>query len=67
MPKKKKAKKTKKLIKTKLLKKEKISKLKNRTKTDIKITEKKSTTVGADEKLEIKKLKNNLLKNVYII
>ena len=57
MPKKKKAKKTKKLIKTKLLKKEKISKLKNRTKTDIKITEKKSTTVGADEKLEIKKIK----------
>ena len=57
MPKKKKAKKTKKLIKTKLLKKNKISKLKNTTKTDIKITEKKSTTVGADEKLEIKKIK----------
>ena len=57
MPKKKKTKKTKKLIKTKLLKKDKISKLKNRTKTDIKITEKKSTTVGADEKLEIKKIK----------
>ena len=57
MPKKKKTKKTKKLINTKLLKKDKISKSKNRTKTDIKITEKKSTTVGADEKLEIKKIK----------
>ena len=51
MPKKKKVK------KSKVKKTTKISKVKNKTKTAIKINEKKSNTLGADEKPEIKKIK----------
>jgi CarD family transcriptional regulator len=51
MPKKKKAKKTKKI---KVIKKIKI---KNKSKINLKLTDKKNATPGADEKPEIKKIK----------
>ena len=51
MPKKKKAK------KTKISKKSKILKNKIKVKPEVKISEKKSTVLGADEKPEIKKIK----------
>ena len=54
MPKKKKVKKTKKIKKLKTSKKLKILK---KVKTSIKLTEKKNTTPGPDEKPEIKKIK----------
>jgi len=54
MPKKKKVKKTKKI---KIPKKVKIIKVKNKLKSDAKVSEKKITTTGADEKPEIKKIK----------
>ena len=51
MPKKKKAK------KAKILKKRKTSKIKTKTKSEIKINDKKTTSLGVDEKPEIKKIK----------
>ena len=51
MPKKKKTR------KAKVLKKTKISKIKTKIKPGIKFSEKKTTTVGSDEKPEIKKIK----------
>ena len=58
MPKKKKVKKTKKVKKVKI---------KNFAKSQSKLIDKKNSNHGQDEKPEIKKLKNNLLKNVFII
>ena len=51
MPKKKKTK------KAKILKKRKTSKIKTKTKSEIKINDKKTTSLGVDEKPEIKKIK----------
>jgi CarD family transcriptional regulator len=57
MPKKKKAKILKKIKNTKKLKTAKKGSLKNKTKPQLKISDKKNTTPGADEKPEIKKIK----------
>ena len=54
MPKKKKVKKTKKV---KIPKKAKITKIKNKLKSNVKVSEKKTITTGAEEKPEIKKIK----------
>ena len=54
MPKKKKVKKVK---KAKIIKKVKISKIKNKKKSELKSPEKKTTSLGPDEKPEIKKIK----------
>ena len=59
MPKKKKTKKSKKNKKSKKVK------VKNTLKSSSKPIEKKSNIPGPDEKPEIKKIKNNLQKNVY--
>ena len=64
MPKKKKAKKTKKIKK---VKKSKKVKLLDKAKLSSKVADKKNIALSSDEKPEIKKIKNNPQKSVYII